>query len=168
MPATYEPIATYTASGTTYNMQFTSIPQTYSDLVLIGVAQYAVSGSVYTGDFRVNNASTGYYETTLFGNGATVTSGAYVNDSKFYLTNITATSVTPFVFYRLIFLDYTNTTLAKTVLIELSADRSGAGNVERSIGMLNNTSAITSIQLDPFSVGMSSGTTYTLYGIKRA
>ena len=53
----YHPIATTTVSSATSSITFSSIPQTYTDLVLIA---YAKDSNGYT-DLRVNNDSTSIY-----------------------------------------------------------------------------------------------------------
>jgi len=73
MPATYEPISTQTLGTATATVTFSSIPQTYTDLVLI------VNHSVTTGNPSIHgrfNSDTGsnYSRTRLLGNGSTAVS----------------------------------------------------------------------------------------------
>jgi len=56
----------------------------------------------------------------------------------------------------------------KTGLMETSADLNGSGQVIRSVGLWQNTAAITSIKLEVQTHNWNIGTIATLYGIKNA
>lgn len=169
MPATYEPIATTVLTSATTGVSFTSIDQTYTDLVVIAQLKYNLGGNSYAGTFQVNaTGGTSYSETILYSYGASPASTRTTSDAAFRPTEYAGNGVPPFAFMRLDFMNYSSTTVNKTVLRQLSFDRSSAGSVDRSVGLFNSTSAITSIQFDPYSIGFSAGSTFTLYGIKAA
>jgi hypothetical protein len=169
MPATYEPIATTVLSSTTTGVSFTSINQTYTDLVVIAQLKYNASANAYGGTFTVNaTGGTSYSETILYGYGASPSSQRTTNDAAFRPTEYAGNGIPPFAFMRLDFMNYSSTTVKKTVLRQMSFDKNSSGSIDRSVGLFNSTSAITSIQFDPYSVGFSAGCTFTLYGIKAA
>jgi hypothetical protein len=63
-------------------------------------------------------------------------------------------------------MNYANTTTYKTVLTRANAAASG---VDASVGLWGSTAAITSITFDlPLVRTISTGSTFTLYGIKAA
>jgi hypothetical protein len=167
MPKTYTPITTLTINNsTTTTLDFTSIPQTYTDLVL--VCSYGLSG----GDlyFRLNNdGGTGnlYSDLEIYGNGATAGVSALSNRSGYYLNDQGITRPGPATVSIVNFLNYTNTTTYKNVLWR-SSD-SGV-SVEAHVGSWRNTAAITSINFIMINVSgtITPGSQFTLYGIKAA
>ena len=165
MPATYEPIQTYTLSTAASSIDFTSIPATYTDLrvVLIGKTS---SADYYR--FRLNADTTSLYSiTSLYGDGASVTSGRFTSSPSIYVFNPTSTTIPTT--YQIDLFSYAGSTF-KTCLVSASGDKNGSGEVWRSVGLYRSTSAITQINLLAYSgaVTLSAGTTATLYGIKNA
>jgi len=160
MPKTYEPIATYTVSGsstTTYT--FSSIPGTYTDLVLIASGSLTTDADV---SIRVNgDTAVNYSRTRMWASTATASDGGtgdYFSGTVWY----TSTSNNNAIFH---FMNYSNTTTYKSVL-----SRSNSTNtmVNSQISMWKSTAAITSITVGVFSAIYSAGSTFTLYGIKAA
>jgi hypothetical protein len=159
MPATYEPIATQTLGSATATVTFTSIPATYTDLVVV----CGVFGNASTNlKFRCNNDSgSNYSGTYLFGNGTTAGSGRVSNQTSAlaYGSGITQGS------FVLHFMNYANTTTFKTVLCR-SDDASNQTNTW--VDLYRSTSAINRIDLLGDAANFSIGSTFTLYGIKAA
>ena len=169
MPATYEPIASTTLGSNTGVVEFSSIPSTYTDLILVGLTG-AASG---TPSLRVRfNTDTGsnYSGTVLGGNGSSATSARDSSQTSGYggsrLTEMsTAVENTITIHIQ----SYANTNVFKTWLYAAAGP---AKNVERGVGLWRSTSAIDTVKL---SLGGSfptvdtlSGTTWSLYGIKAA
>lgn len=160
MPSTYEPIATQTLGSAASSVTFSSIPSTYTDLVL--VMNYTVTGA---NDQFINiqfNGDTGsnYSNTNLFGDGSSATSNR----------NSNATSVRA-AFYGsaqsnaiVNIMNYSNTTTNKTVV---SRDNTNTFVVSR-VNLWRNTSAISSMVIAPSGFNLATGSTFTLYGIKAA
>jgi hypothetical protein len=163
MTATYDSIATTTVSSTpTTTVTFSSIPATFTDLVLVGVYKRTAGGSV-TPRITFNSSVTGYSETLLYGDGASVVSSR--NTSSSYLTGGTAADGVWCTMTMNIF-SYAGST-NKTCLYEASTDANGSGRTSRMVGLWRNTAAITSVSiLSSSSAGWDIGTTWTLYGIK--
>jgi len=69
MATTYELIASVTVgSGGAANIEFTSIPATYTDLVVLLSARNIISGNFHTLDFRMNGLTTSIYSArTIYG-----------------------------------------------------------------------------------------------------
>ena len=164
MPATYEPIATTTFSGSENTVTFSSIPSTYTDLRV--VFSGAITGSDNTLYTRFNgDASTNYSQIALIGTGATAAS----NEGGPNEVLIGAGTITSS--YSLITLDifsYSGSTF-KTVLTSSSGDKNGSGLVDRKVALWRSTSAINSIRFyTSGSINYTSGSTITIYGIKAA
>jgi hypothetical protein len=170
MPTTYEPIATTTLGSAAATVTFSSIPGTYTDLVII--ASGTVSVDNYGGWLQINSDTASNYSwTDLSGNGTTAQSnrGSSVgNTSNYYAGPKQGWSNTsPNVTILNIF-NYANTTTNKT-WISRTANASSTGGTEATVGLYRSTSAITSITLGVQSTGTyGSGSTFTLYGIKAA
>jgi hypothetical protein len=165
MPQTYTPIATITINdSTTTTLNFTSIPQTYTDLVL--VCNYGLSG----GDlyFRLNNDSgSTYSDIELYGNGTTAGASNLINRSGYYLNDQGITRPGPATVSTINFQNYSNTTTNKSVLWR--SNDSGV-SVEAHAGLWRNAAAITSINFIIINVSgvITPGSQFTLYGIKAA
>jgi hypothetical protein len=166
MPATYEPIATTISGSTTARFTFSSIGNSYTDLVLI------FRGTVTPSDglaLQLNNDSaTNYSNTFLAGNGSTVSTNRNTTQNYIYLDNLGVLSGSTPGFYRINLFSYAGST-NKTILIETSSDKNGSGSVERIVGLWRSTSAITDISI--FSQNgytINAGFSATLYGILKA
>lgn len=165
MPKTYEPIQSQVLGSNQATVTFSSIPQTYTDLILIVSAAATSTNDPY---LRVNSDSgTNYSYTTLTGNGSTASSARATNQTTISINYFGSDSTTLGDNARVIqFLNYSNTTTYKTVLA-----RGGRGNTDGLALMVNlwrSTAAISSIVYYPGTGSLLSGSTFTLYGIKAA
>jgi hypothetical protein len=173
MPAgnTYEPIATQTLGSSTGIVTFSSIPQTYTDLVFI-VSAKASSATYDISALRVNSVTTNYSRTYLSGDGSSAVSGrgtAEISLRGGYLPGTNYTSQFTTDIYH--FMNYSNTTTNKTVLCRCnSIDTAGQGfNVWTQVSLIPTTSAITQITLQTANgANLLTGSTFSLYGIKAA
>lgn len=166
MPATYEPIATYTIPSAVTSYTFTSIPSTYTDLVLVYTAATSSPADLYA-QF---NSDTGnnYSYTVLYasnsntaGSSRTANQG-YISLDYYGIPNTTlGNSVT-----IANFMNYSNTSTFKTTL---ARSNSASNGVDALVNLWRNTSAINSIKIGSFtSTTLSTGSIFTLYGIKAA
>ena len=168
MAKTYEPIATTTLSSAASSVTFSSISGSYTDLVVIISALGNVgSPTDYGISLQINgDASGGYSDTWLYGNGTSAVSSRRTNQSSIVDIQaagyLSTTSPNPCVVN---FLNYSNTTTYKT-----SLSRSNSQNyVSSYVGLWRSTSAISTVTLTaPVGANWSSTTTATLYGIKAA
>jgi len=164
MAKTYEPIATNTLGSDTATVTFSTITGTYTDLVLVCVANSTVVGSG-SNAYRIRlNADTAsnYSNTTLLGNGTTATSTRDSSETYMYLGALPQTSADKQVSI-LQFMNYSNTTTNKTAL---SRGNHAGAQVQAAVGLWRSTSAVTSIELSIPGSNLKSGSSFTLYGIK--
>ena len=150
---TYEPIATYTVPSSAGSYTFTSIPQTYTDLVMIfnGVGGNNISLQ-FNGD-----TSSNYSATRIQGDGSTASSSRWSNTTSMFGPYAVAENVTIWQIQN-----YSNSTTYKTAL----AKGGGAGTqVEAYVGLWRNTAAITSLTVITPSANISAGSTISIYGI---
>lgn len=161
--ATYTPIATVTASGVSTFLVMSSIPSTYTDLVLIG--NYFKSAAA-SASIRFNSdTATNYSQTAMTGNGTATNSGRETSQTSFYLMDFLSASTSEPNISITHIMNYSNTTTNKTVL-----DRGGAAGqgTAANVGLWRSTSAINRIDILTGTGTFSSGTTFTLYGIAAA
>ena len=169
----YDSIATFTSSGSTSSITFSSIPSTYTHLqlrILARSAQAASTDSVY---FRINGDSTNNYSRHLLsGNGASATATSYYPENVIFAGTIAAASSTANSFgaYVVDILDYTNTNKNKVTRSLGGYDANGSGIIDYRSANWNSTTAITSIVLANYTAGanFANGSHFALYGIKGA
>ena len=161
--STYTPIATYTASGTIGSYTFSSIPSTYTDLVVI-LAPIAAGGAAdiymtFNGDTASN-----YSASILYGSGSSAGNTTYSNQNNIII-DFYGSAISSEISNRVLQLqNYSNATTYKTAISR--ANRAGSG-VDAIFGMWRSTAAISSITFT-LSSSFASGSTFTLYGIAAA
>lgn len=163
--ATYEPISTTTLGSANNSVTFSSIPATYTDLIVV-MNPTGVSSGGYVGGWRVNgDTGNNYSNTNLYGSGS-AGSSRNSNTSFSYAFNPDIGVGDSNSIGLLHFFNYANTTNYKTVLTRYA--QAGNGNFA-NVGLWRSTSAINSITLLMYpSIDFDSGSTFTLYGIAAA
>jgi len=164
MPTTYEPIATTTLGSAAASVTFSSIPGTYTDLVLVFAGQNTTNNTNYL-FLRFNGDSgSNYSGTSMRGNGSAAQSARYTNATEMYnsygspLNNEQQNSI-------LQIQNYSNTTTNKTVLFRTNT---AGSEVNAGVGLWRSTAAITSVLVQISANNFAAGSTITLYGIKAA
>lgn len=165
MPSTYTPITTTTLSSATSTVTLSSIPSTYTDLVL--VVNYWSTGSYSDSVIRFNSDSgTNYSSTQIWGpNGSSTYTQRFSGVSSIYLPTTSNTSGGSMALINV--MNYANTSIYKTAGV--NANDLVNGRKYLNIGLWRNTAAINSITITATnSVNYAVGSTFTLYGIKAA
>ena len=162
MPKTYTPIATQTLSTPAAFITFSSVPATYTDLVLVSNNANSV-GNGYLLKLEFNSdTGTNYSAIWLRGDGSTATSQIMGPNTELWV-GWGGAALSTFVIQ---IQDYANSTTYKTLLARwgVAAYRLGA-----SVGLWRSTAAITSIKVSSESPSnFITGSTFTLYGILKA
>jgi len=165
--ATYEPIATQTVGSATASVTFNSIPQTYTDLVIVGrlvedtggnnnclMRFNSDSGTNYSSNgFQVSNATPGAYK----GNNSTGLGLSYGNANS--------GRIPQFVMHVM---NYSNSSYYKTALLRNGTGVDTGGWTNLSTGSWRSTSAVTTISFHTTNTNLGVGTTFTIYGIAAA
>lgn len=163
MAKTYEPIATQTLGSSSSSVTFSSIPATYTDLILIFNGT-GTSGSANDMGLRLNgDTGTNYSNTLIYGTGSVAGSGRHTGLTFLRGWYLSSTAQTNCIFNVM---NYSNTTTFKTVI-----GRSNISNaeVDAAVGLYRSTSAISSLSLTPQGgAQFTTGSVFTLYGIKAA
>jgi hypothetical protein len=163
---TYVALQTQTLTSATDSVTFSSIPQTYTDLVL--VINSLANSSTISSVIQVGNGSidtgSNYSTTILYGDGTTVAStriqGTLAN-LNFYAEASTTSPNTIIVNLQ----NYSNTTTRKTFLSRGSGAINGVSAI---VGVWNSTSAINAIKVSRSAANnYAAGSTFTLYGIAK-
>jgi len=161
MPAgsTYTPIATSTLTSAAATFTFTSIPSTYTDLII--VLNGAITSGLSSLGIQYNSNGTGYSYTRLQGNGTTASSSRATGDDAvgFVAQDSCMTTIQ--------INNYSNSTTYKTAISRTNSNYSSDGRTGSYVSLWQNTAAITSIRLATSSTFVA-GTNFTLYGIASA
>jgi hypothetical protein len=166
MTATYEPIETKTLTSAAADIFFLSIPQTYTDLVLVQSTNAA--SAHLTVAFRVNSDNASNYSwNDLWGNGTSVGANRRTTETYGRLSNYGGPDTTGRTLDIAHFMNYSNTTTNKIVISKTTNNGGSFPGVQFNTNLWRSTSAITSINLLTVSGGQFAiGSTFTLYGIK--
>jgi hypothetical protein len=160
MASTYEKIATNTLSSTTSSITFSSIPQTYTDLVIVN---RAINTTQQSERLQFNSDTGNNYSVTyLLGTGSSAISGRGTSTNYIDLNYTDTTPATGIAHIN----NYSNSTTNKTVLTRWNGTGSSDPYVAAYVGVWRNTAAINSITIFVSASTMAVGSTFTLYGIK--
>lgn len=163
---TYVALDTKVLGTAATSVTFTSIPQGYTDLVLVATVQ-ATSGSPENLLFQLNSdTGANYSNTWLSGDGSTATS-ARLSNRNFGYFGYYAYPPIGSNYNNIIghFMNYSNATTNKT---SLSRSNSAATGTDASVSLWRSTAAVTSLKLFFATNTIAVGSTFTLYGIAAA
>ena len=169
--ATFIKIASTTVgSGGAASFTFSSIPQTYTDL-LIKASLRTGTGGIGSYQFTFNGSSSGYSERLIYGTGSATDS---VSNSSTYIwwgfnTNENGSTASTFASNEIYIPNYTSSNY-KTLYADSVTENSGTGaTAYLNAGLWSNTDAITSITFDIEQAALFlENSTFTLYGIKNS
>jgi hypothetical protein len=168
----YESIATVTVgSGGAANVEFTSIPATYTHLQVRGIGRSLEANTGVDVQYLRFNSDTGsnYAWHQLVGNGSSADAAAGTSTSFMRGGYIALDSEPANVFGGVVIdiLDYKNTNKYKTVRILSGTEYNNSnGGVSFNSGLWQNTDAITTITLQPSGANFAEYSQFALYGIK--
>lgn len=164
MAVTYEPIATTTLTTSTATVTFSSIPSTYTDLILVCQVSTVTAGEQPLLTF--NNNTSNYSYTYLYGQ-QTSTGTSRLTNSSYIKVNNGSLRVGFDNVIIINVMNYANTSVNKS-LIYRSGNATTIGN-EVGVGLWNDTTAINRLDMKQTgSIAYATGSVFTLYGIKAA
>ena len=170
MALTYVTIATVTVgSGGAANIEFTSIPATYTDLLIKASIRTTDSSVVDTVGISFNSNASNYSWRRLRGNGTNVTSTNASGENDVETGYATADTATASTFGNL---EFYIPNYASSNYKSFSSDGVSENNATEAYtglwaSLWSNTSAITSVKLIPVTgANFKQYSTATLYGIK--
>jgi hypothetical protein len=164
MPAgvsAYVPLANVTLGTTALSVTFSSISQSYRDLVLV-----AFSATTSESNFWIQiNGDTGnnYSAVNMVGDGSSTYSQNLSTGTYNYFDVAGGLGDAAGQTFIINFMDYSATDKHKTVLWR---NGKGSAGAQAEVGRWANTSAITSILIDQYLVRVfGAGSTFALYGV---
>ena len=162
LPSTMTPIATNTLVSAAGTVTFSSIPQTYTDLVLVFNGKNG-TGNNYEITTQLNgDTGSNYSYTNLRGNGSAASSFRESSITAFRLFYTESTMGNAIISFN----NYANTTTYKTYL---SRSNSPSFSTDAIVGLWRSTAAVTSIAMTVVAgAQFQIGSTFTLYGVKAA
>jgi len=161
---TYEAIATTTLSSTATNITFSSIPATYTDLIIVGTFSFNSSDRAFI--WFNGDTGTNYSQTFLYGNGTSALSARDSNYGAAYIDNVASAGSGDNNLSIMHFMNYANTTTYKTTLIRTNHIQQ---DVSAEVMLWRSTAAINQIAFRGGSGGsFAIGSVFSLYGIKAA
>jgi hypothetical protein len=165
-------IQTITLGTTASAIEFTSIPQTFTDLKMLISGRSALTSHASFMPIQFNGSGAAEYtQRRLYTDGVAPTGQNANNDSSLYLSVVNAASSTANTFgsSEVYIPNYTGAT-QKSLSIDAVTESNSAtqGHTQASItaGVWANTAAITSIRVST-DVNWVAGTTISLYGITK-
>jgi hypothetical protein len=157
-------------AGGTGSIEFTSIPQTYTDLVI----KFSGRNSRSSADLQEfamtfnNNTSANYTTRWLRGTGATVTSSTFASASSIQELGQPGAGATASTFsnYEIYIPDYASNNNKSISVDGVTENNATNAYAYLQAGSLANNTAITSIQISAPSYSIVEHSTFYLYGIK--
>jgi len=164
VPATYEPIETRTISSNASAVVFSSIPQTYTDLICVIDSRFTLTSGRYFGVQCNSDASSNYGTQYMAGTGSSAIS-AFFGDNVLRIGNGSNSNARSTAFLHVA--GYSNTT---TYTVSISRCSSNEYAISYTSSWRNNA-AVTTLTFVPDTTDGNqflSGSTFTIYGIKAA
>ena len=173
MATTYTLISSNVLSSTTASVTFSSIPATYTDLVLkCSVRLSDVSATATVKVWFNSDTANNYSLTFLRGSGSAVATNRTSSSPYFSTGQADGNGATAntFTSAELYIPSYTVSQNKPFSSISAQEDNSSTAYIEARSGLWRNTAAMTSISLQPIDAGISflSGSSFYLYGISNA
>lgn len=172
MPSSRILIASNTLSSSAASVTFSSIPSTYTDLVLKVSTRTTSTGGGSNGlriYFNGSGATTNYSYTRLNGNGSAAASAAFTAqaDGQFGWSPNDSLTANTFGNSEVYIPNYAGSTNKQFSGFGLSEDNSTTAQMAATAVLFSNTAAITSLTVLG-SVDFKSGSTFWLYGLKNS
>jgi len=167
MATTYEAIATVTVgSGGAANIEFTSIPATYTDLLLMHSTRQN-AGNAPSLLIKFNSSTSNFSSRYLIGSGSTASSGTSPAN---YAGNSDGSSNTASTFANgsIYIPNYAGSNYKSYSVDDVQENNATEAYATLIAGLWSNTAAITSITLYNASNSFVQYSTATLYGIKNS
>jgi hypothetical protein len=160
MANTYTLIQAQTLASSAASVTFSSIPATYTDLVLRVSARNTTSSEIF--DFGFNGVTTNQSSTYLNGSGSAATSAQYTLYNR---SNPSTSTASTFSNSEIYIPNYAGNTNKPVSMVGANENNGTTIYMNTVAGLWSSTAAITSITCTaPFATGSS----FYLYGIKNS
>jgi hypothetical protein len=168
MANTFTLIASSTVgSGGAASISFSSIPSTFTDLVLVYSGRTTTAGNDDEALISFNGSSTGFSQRNLYGNGSAAGSGTTPNQFAGSV-NATGSTANTFANIQIYIPNYAGST-NKSYSIDSVAENNATAIVMRlAAGLWSNTAAINQVTFTPTSGNFAQYSSIYLYGISKS
>lgn len=171
MPITYQVIASNTLATSVASVTFSSIPDTYTDLLIkmscrtTGAGSFAAAWLV-----TFNSTSSGYSNTWMRGNGATSVSQRYSNTTSLNggWENASGATASTFDSSEILIPGYVASRNKPILISNITETNATTAYIIGNSGLWRDTTAISSIQISPSAGSWDTGSSFFLYGIKNS
>ncbi len=154
-------------SGGASSISFTSIPQTYTDLVLKISSRGTNSGTAVAYEISFNGNTSNFSSIILGGNGSSVFS--YSNQPRrIGLTSAAGATASTFANGEIYIPNYAGSNNKSYSADAVSENNATSAEIAMFAGLWSNTAAITSVTLTPQFDNFAQYSTATLYGVTSA
>lgn len=170
MATTYTLISSNVLSSSAASVTFSSIPSTYTDLVLRISARSSETATITSIEVEFNSTASSYSITRLRGNGSAASSSRSSNQTQLTVGTIPAASATSNTFgsIEVYIPSYTASQNKALGSFNVGENNATAADIYTHAGLWSNTAAISSIVLDLGGFNFVSGSSFYLYGIKNS
>lgn len=158
---TYVALDTKTVTSAVSSVTFTSIPQGYTDLVIVCSVSSTATANILLrfGNGSIDTASN-YSNTFVYGTGSAAGSSRTSSQTSLYAGAVGASS--EFALSTIHIQNYSNATTYKTFLSRFAWISSA---VYATVGLWRSTSAVNTLTLTSDGTNFAAGSTFTIYGI---
>jgi hypothetical protein len=172
MATTFTLIDSYTVgSGGAASIDFTSIPSTYTDLVVKFSARVTGTGTVVNIGVNFNGSSSSFTNRYLGGNGSTASSGSLSGTDgtlSIWTGNYNDTTSNTFGNAEIYIPNYAGSNNKSFSVDGVAENNATDGRMAMNAMLWSNTAAINRVTLIPQTGSFMQYSTATLYGVKNA
>ena len=167
MANTFELITSYSATGSVSSIGFTSIPSTYTDLV---VKISARQGAENAFDLTFNGNTSSYATIKIQGSGSTAASGGGGTTAAIRLIGVDPSGATANTFgnAEIYIPNYASSNYKSISYDGVNEDNATEAYMNLAAGLWSNTTAINQITITPRAGSIVQYSTAYLYGIKNS
>ena len=170
MPVTYKKIAATTVgSGGATDITLSSIPGTYTDLLLLVSVRNTVALDVL--GLQMNSVTTGYSIRMLRGSGsaaASFTESSFVSGTTKWVLGYNNAATSTFASFSIYIPNYAGSTAKSLSCDAVQEENTTTAYSSLVAGLCTSTAAITSLKLFPEANSFAQYSTATLYGISKS
>lgn len=170
---TYTLIASNTLSASAASVTFSSIPSTYTDLVLRVSMRHDSAATLFNIDVRFNgDTATNYSRTFLTGDGASPSSSRNTSSAfaRILMADAATATANTFASGEIYIPNYTASTNKPLSSFNAQEDNSTTAYITANAALWQNTAAINQISIFPAtsSGNFVAGSSFYLYGLKNS
>jgi hypothetical protein len=166
---TYTLIQKTTLNASAASITFSSIPQTFTDLVVMCSLRNATASTAQSGWVKFNGSSTGYAHKYLGGDGASASSAGDAAATRIYIGQVDGATATANTFANVsIYIpNYTSANYKSVSIDGVQETNATTAYATLSAGLWSNTAAITSISLETTAGDYVQYSSASLYGVAK-